>query len=284
MSQAQRGPVTRGLGRGLDSLIPLPNRGEAASVRMIATEEVRPNEQQPRRHFRSDALRELAESIRRHGVLQPVLVRDAGDGWELIAGERRWRAARMAGIERIPAVVRTEQDETERLLLALIENLQREDLDPLEEARALEKLSRLGLTHQEIADRLGRNRVSVTQSLRLLDACPAVTAAVESGAVSAGHARALVALPSREAQEHGLRVVIGKRLSVRQAEAWVRSYRPAVRRGSRTHDSGLADLGLELEEALGLPVSITGGPSGGRVSIRFSNRKELEGLLVRLRP
>jgi ParB family chromosome partitioning protein len=142
----------------------------------------------------------------------------------------------------------------------------------------------MGLTHQDIAERLGRNRVSVTQSLRLLDACPAVTAAVESGALSAGHARALIGLPSREAQEHGLRVVLGKRLNVRQTEAWVRSYRPVVRRGSQTKDSTLAQLGLDLEAALGLPVSITGGPSGGRISIRFSNRKELEDLLVRLRP
>lgn len=283
MSQAQRRSVARGLGRGLESLIPLPSHGESGAVRMINTEQVRPNQQQPRRHFRSDALRELAESIRVHGLLQPVLVRDAGDGWELIAGERRWRAARLAGLERIPAVVRSEEDETGRLLLALVENLQRQDLDPLEEARALDRLSRLGLTHQEIADRLGRSRVAVTQSLRLLDAGPALTAAVESGALSAGHARSLVALPSQEAQEHGLRVVLGKRLSVRQTEAWVRSYRPHTRRGSRTADTTLAQLALDVEAVLGLPVSITGGPSGGRVSIRFSNRKELEGLLVRLR-
>jgi ParB family chromosome partitioning protein len=284
MSQVQRRSGARGLGRGLESLIPLPSRSEAGSVRMIAVDHVRPASRQPRRHFRSDALRELADSIREHGLLQPVLVRDVGNGWELIAGERRWRAAKLAGLDRIPAVVRTEEDETRRLILALVENLQREDLDPLEEARALERLNQMGLTHQDIAERLGRNRVSVTQSLRLLDACPAVTAAVESGALSAGHARALIGLPSREAQEHGLRVVLGKRLNVRQTEAWVRSYRPVVRRGSQTKDSTLAQLGLDLEAALGLTGSITGGPSGGRISIRFSNRKELEDLLVRLRP
>ena len=283
MSPAQRHGLARGLGRGLESLIPLPSRGEAATVRMVPTELVRPGPQQPRRQFRADALRELAESIRLHGLLQPVLVRDAGDGWELIAGERRWRAARMAGLERIPAVVRAEEDESRRLLLALIENLQREDLDAMEEARALKRLSDLGLTHEEIAARLGRNRVSVTQSLRLLDASPAVAAALESGALTAGHARALVSLPTGEAQEHGLRVVLGRRLSVRQAEAWVRSYRPAVRRPPRAPDPTLGQLALELGEALRLAVSITGGPGGGRLSIRFSNRRELDGLVARLR-
>ena len=284
MSQSQRRSVSRGLGRGLESLIPLPSRSEAGTVRIIATDQVRANPTQPRRHFRSDALRDLAESVREHGMLQPILVRDVGDGWEIIAGERRWRAAMLAGLERIPAVVRSEDDETRRLILALVENLQREDLDPLEEARALQRLSEMGMTHQEIAERLGRNRVSVTQSLRLLDACPALTAAVESGAVSAGHARALIALPGHESQEHGLKVVLGKRLSVRQTEAYVRSYRPLVRRGSQTPDSTLAQLALELSAELDLPVSITGGPSGGRVSIRFSNQKDLDRLLVRLRP
>ncbi|HKT84116.1 MAG TPA: ParB/RepB/Spo0J family partition protein, partial [Solirubrobacterales bacterium] len=220
---------------------------------MVPTELVRAAPNQPRRQFRADALRELADSIRLHGLLQPVLVRDAGDGWELIAGERRWRAARMAGLDRIPAVVRNEEDATRRLILGLIENLQREDLDPMEEALALHRLSEeMGLTHLEIAERLGRNRVSVTQSLRLLDACPAVRASIESGAISAGHARALVSLPSREAQEHGLRVVLAKRLSVRQAEAWVRGYRPPARRPSRPADTALADLASELQEALGL--------------------------------
>lgn len=279
MSQAR----ARGLGRGLESLIPLPTRGEAASVRLLPVDLIHPGSQQPRRHFRPDALRELADSIREHGLLQPVLVREILDGWELIAGERRWRAARMAGLDRIPAVVRSEEDETRRLVLGLVENLQRQDLDPLEEARGIQRLvEEMGLTHQEVADRLGKNRVSITQSLRLLDACPALMAALESGAVTAGHARALVSLPDRSAQEHGLRVVLGKRLSVRQAEAWVKGYRPARRRPSRTRDESLAELGARLEERLGLAVSITGGPSGGRLSIRFSSRRELEELLARI--
>jgi ParB family transcriptional regulator, chromosome partitioning protein len=282
MSQA-RG-LARGLGRGLDSLIPLPTRAEAASVRMLPVEQIRPGAEQPRRHFRADALRELAESIRLHGLLQPVLVRQVLDGWELIAGERRWRAAQMAQLERIPAVVRSDEDETRRLVLSLVENLQRENLDPLEEARGIQRLVReTGLTHEEVAGRLGKSRASITNSLRLLDACPAVGAAIESGAISAGHARALVMLPDQAAQEHGLRVVLGKRLSVRQAEAFVKSYRGPLRPRVRATDAALAELAAEVEERVGLPVSITGGPSGGRITFRFSTREQLDALLARIR-
>lgn len=279
MSQAR----SRGLGRGLQSLIPLPANAEAVGVRMLPVEQIQPSSQQPRRHFRSEALRELAESIRTHGLLQPVLVRQVAGGWELIAGERRWRAARMAGLERMPAVVRSDGGADERLVLGLVENLQREDLDPLEEARGIQRLvEEMGLTHQEVAERLGKSRVAVTNALRLLAACPALQSAVEAGAVSAGHARSLIVLPSPEAQEHGLRVVLGKRLSVRQTEAWVKSYRPVARRRSPAADPSLAEAAAALEAGLGLPVSITGGPSGGRVSIRFANRKELDSLLERL--
>jgi len=282
MSQA-RG-AARGLGRGLDSLIPLPSRAEAGSVRMIPVEQVRPGREQPRRHFRADALRELAESIRVHGLLQPVLVRQVIDGWELIAGERRWRAARMAQLDRIPAVVRSDEEESRRLVLSLVENLQRENLDPVEEARGIQRLVvEMGLTHEEVAERLGKSRASISNSLRLLESCPAVTAAIESGAISAGHARALLALPDRAAQESGLRLVLGKRLSVRQAEAWVKSYRGPLRARVRSSNVALAQLAAEVEERVGLPVSITGGPSGGRITFRFSNRQELDALLDRIR-
>jgi ParB family chromosome partitioning protein len=282
MSQA-RG-LARGLGRGLDSLIPLPTRAETASVRMLPVAQIRPGAEQPRRHFRADALRELAESIRAHGLLQPVLVRQVLDGWELIAGERRWRAAQMAELERIPAVVRSDDDESRRLVLSLVENLQRENLDPLAEARGIQRLvSEMGLTQQEVAERLGKNRVSISHALSLLDACPSLSAALESGAVSAGHARALVSLPDVAAQEHGLRVVLGKKLSVRQTEAWVKGYRGPLRARSRSAEPYFAELAAALEEDLGLPVSITGGPSGGRISIRFSNRQQLDSLLDRIR-
>src|SRR5439155_5825789 len=246
-----------GLGRGLEALIPLPETREASLTELISLDEIRPSPHQVRRRFESQALRELADSIRAQGVLQPVLVRRAAQGYELIAGERRWRAARLAGLTRIPAIVRRDLAEETSLVLGLIENLQRADLDPIEEARGLHRLiEEFGLTHEEAAERLGRNRVSITQSLRLLQACPAIQSAVSNGALSAGHGRALVSLPTPAAQEHGLRVVLGRRLSVRQTEAWVGSYADVPRR--RRVAGELAQLAADLEERLGLPVGVSG--------------------------
>jgi len=173
----------RGLGRGLEALIPMSREGGAMVPQMIDVDQIRPSRQQVRTRFDAEPLGELAESIRKHGVLQPLLVRRLMDGYELIAGERRWRAARMAGLAAVPAVVRKDAQSDESLVLGLIENLQREDLDAIEEARGLHRLTEeFGLTHEEVAARIGKNRVSVTQSLRLLSASPAVQSAVGAGA------------------------------------------------------------------------------------------------------
>src|SRR5256885_10258926 len=202
-------PRPRGLGRGLDALIPMSKEGEALVPQMIAVDQIRPSRQQVRSRFDAEPLGELAESIRLHGVLQPLLVRRLADGYELIAGERRWRAARLAGLERIPAIVRRDAESEESLLLGLIENLQREDLDPIEEARGIKRLiDQFGLTHEEAATRLGKHRVAVSQALRLLSACPAVVSSTAAGAITARHARALVRLATPEAQEQGLKVVL----------------------------------------------------------------------------
>jgi ParB family chromosome partitioning protein len=274
----------RGLGRGLHSLIPLPTGpGGGASSRLIALDEIRPSPEQMRRHFPADSLRELADSIREHGVLQPVLVRPLPDGYQLIAGERRWRAARQAGLERIPAVVREDTAEAESLLLGLVENLQREDLDPIEEARGIQRLiDQFGLTQEEAATRLGRGRVSVNQALVLLRACPAVASATASGAISAAHARALIGLPTLEDQERGLRVVLARRLNVRQTENWARSYRPALARARRSQPAAAVEaLARQLGEALGAPVRISGA-ARGRITIEFTSRRQLEGIVARL--
>src|SRR5437660_914292 len=224
-------PRPRGLGRGLDALIPMSREGEALVPQMIAVDQIRPSREQVRTRFDAEPLGELAESIRLHGVLQPLLVRPLADGYELIAGERRWRAARLAGLQAVPAVVRSDAGNDGQLVLGLIENLQRTDLDPIEEARGLRRLiEEFGLTHEDVAQRLGKHRVSVTQSLRLLGGCAAVQSAVASAVISAGHARALIALEGQAAQEQGLKVVIAKHLSVRQTENWVRTYRPRRRR------------------------------------------------------
>jgi ParB family transcriptional regulator, chromosome partitioning protein len=252
------------------------------AVRELPLEKVIPNPGQPRMTFHQETINELAASIREHGVLQPILVRRHLDGYELIAGERRWRAARLAGFTTIPAVVRTETEADEQLVLGLIENLQRADLGPIEEARGIQRLTEeFGLTHEEAAHRIGKNRVSVTQSLRLLSACPAVQSAVSAGAITAGHARALLALESAATQEHGLKVVLGRRLSVRQTENWVRAYKPR-RAAGRGESAELRALGAELETALGLPVRFKGTGNRGRLEIKYSSREELERVCAKL--
>jgi ParB family chromosome partitioning protein len=274
----------RGLGRGVHSLIPLPTGPGGGASRLLALDDIRPSPAQMRRRFPADSLRELADSIREHGVLQPVLVRPAADGYELIAGERRWRAARQAGLERIPAVVREDAADDESLLLGLVENLQREDLDPIEEAHGIQRLiDQFGLTQDQAATRLGRSRVTVNQALSLLRACPAVSSATASGAISAGHARALIALPSADDQERGLRVALARRLNVRQTENWVRSYRPALARRTTAaaRPPAQESLAQRLGEALGAPVRISGA-ARGRITIEFSSRRHLEGIVTRL--
>ena len=272
----------RGLGRGLDALIPMSAQGEALVPQMIAVDQIRPSRQQVRSRFDAEPLGELAESIRLHGVLQPLLVRKLADGFELIAGERRWRAARLAGLDAVPAVVRSDAGSDEQLVLGLIENLQRTDLDPIEEARGLRRLiEEFGLTHEEVAQRLGKHRVSVTQSLRLLGGCAAVQSAVASGVITAGHARALIALDSQAAQEHGLKVVIAKHLSVRQTENWVRTYRPHRRRRDETA-AELRAIAADVESSLGLPIKIAGSLNRGRIELHYSSREELERVCAKL--
>lgn len=275
-------PRPRGLGRGLDALIPMSRSGEALVPQMIAVDQIRPSREQVRSRFDAEPLGELAESIRMHGVLQPLLVRRLADGYELIAGERRWRAARLAGLQSIPAVVRDDAGNDAQLVLGLIENLQRTDLDPIEEARGLRRLiEEFGLTHEEVAERLGKHRVSVTQSLRLLGGCPAVQSAVASGVITAGHARALIALDGQAAQEHGLKVVIAKHLSVRQAENWVRTYRPRRRRRDES-SAELRAVAADVESSLGVPVKITGSLKRGKLELRYSSREELERVCAKL--
>jgi len=281
----------RALGRGLESLIPLapgPDGREGGLPQFIDVDQVRPSPEQIRRRFPAESLQELADSIRQHGVLQPILVRRLPDGYELIAGERRWRAARLAGVQRIAAIVRHETDTQDSLLLGLIENLQREDLDPIEEAQGIRRLiDHFGLTHEEAAGRLGKHRVAVTQALRLLTACPAVISATAAGAISAGHARALVGLPTPAAQEQGLKVVLGRRLSVRDTERWVHDYKPAQpkRRPQRPEaaealppDPALDDIVDRLRERFGDAVGIAGTSGVGQITIRYSSAEELQGI------
>lgn len=284
----------RGLGRGLESLIPIAPGVEGKDPGLpqyIDVDQVKPSPEQTRRQFPVEPLRELADSIRQHGVLQPVLVRRLPDGYELMAGERRWRAARLAGVERIPAIVRSKAEPQDSLLLGLIENLQREDLDPIEEAKGIKRLiEQFGFTHEQAAARLGKHRVAVTQALRLLSACPAVISATSAGAITAGHARALVALPSLEAQEQGLKVVLARSLSVREIERWVKEYKPSLprRRPARPaepdadQDAELADALARLRQRYGQGVGIVGSRSRGQITFHYADSEALERLLEML--
>ena len=275
-----------GLGRGLGSLIPQRTPAQPGPTE-IPLDRIRANPDQPRRHFSEPELATLAESIREHGVLQPIVVTELLDGFELVAGERRLRAARLAGLERIPAVIR-QLDAAARLEIALIENLQREDLDPIEAATGFRRLvDEFGFTHERIAARVGRARSTVANTLRLLDLAPSVQQAVVERSLTEGHARALGGL-SVEHQEHVLRTVIDQDLSVRQTEELVRRLRtprsPAEpeREPAATAAGDLERVEEDLRRALGTKVSLARSRKGGRIVIEYYSDEELGRLYDRL--
>ena len=277
----------QGLGRGLAALI--PQRSETrATTTDIPIASIRPNPDQPRRRFSDAEMATLTASVREHGVLQPVLVTETLDGYQLIAGERRVRAAVAAGLERIPAVIR-HLDDRERLELALIENLQREDLDPIESAHGFRRLiDDFGLTHESIAERVGRARSTVANTLRLLDLAPVVQAAIADGSITEGHGRALGGL-STDHQEHVLGAVIEQELSVRQTEELVRRLREpkASPNGEQPAEARAGDPDLErieedLRRSLGTKVSLARSRRGGRIVIEYYSDEELGRLYDRL--
>lgn len=277
-----------GLGRGLAALIPQRAPSSGATVE-VPLDRIRDNPRQPRLRMADDALETLAASIRQHGVIQPILVTETIDGYQLVAGERRVRAARMAGLERVPAVVRQLADR-DQLELALVENLQREDLDPIEAARAYRQLiDEFAFTQEDLASRVGRARSTVANTLRLLDLHPAVQAAVAAGQVTEGHARAIGGLPV-EAQARLLEPVVERDLSVRQTEELVRRIRePKPRRSSADpakavdpRDPDLERVEEDLRRALGTKVSLARSRRGGRIVIEFYSDDELTRLYDRL--
>jgi ParB family chromosome partitioning protein len=268
-----------GLGRGLDALIPPPSDGEAG--RQIPLDRIVANPHQPRARFEEAELGELAASIDAHGVLQPIVVRGLPNGdYQLIAGERRVRAARLAGLSQIPAVVR-EPSEEEMVELALIENLQRTDLNPLEEAIGFRLLiERFGMAHEAVAGRVGRSRAAVSNALRLLDLAPETQEALLDGQISEGHARALAGLTVPELQVAALAIVLERQLSVRQTEELVRRRRRQARPDPQVApEEDLAELENRLRGLLATKVAITRTRRGGRISIDFGSDEELERLI-----
>jgi ParB family chromosome partitioning protein len=275
-----------GLGRGLGALIPAGSVIDAnTGLQELPVVSIRPNPHQPREHFDEEALAALAESIREVGVLQPVLVREAGDGFELIAGERRWRAARRVGLQTIPAIIRHADDATS-LQQAIIENVQRESLNPLEEAAAYQQLIEdFALTHDDVAARVGRSRATVTNTLRVLQLPPSIQRYLQDGSLRMGHAKALLATPDRAFQEQLAKRAVAEDLSVRAVEEAVRDRNgdaaPTRRATSGSRESKLRPPGLlELEELLGdyleTRVHVTMGPKLGRVTIDFATLEDLE--------
>lgn len=276
----------RGLGRGLGALIPT----SAAEAETLDVDLIVSNPHQPRSAVDPESLASLAESIREHGVIQPLLVtrvQPEGGGpavYQLIAGERRLQAARLAGLARVPVVVK-EASSSDVLELALVENLQRADLNPLEEAQAFRRLvDQFGLTQETIAARVGRSRTAVANALRLLTLSDELKASLARGEISEGHARALLGLPSEAQRRQAWQRVVERGLSVRETEALVRQWPATARRKAprRRPDPEVADLEERLRAALGTRVSLRRGRRGGRLTIHFYSDEELEALLGRL--
>ena len=288
MSKNKRRPAARGgLGRGLDALMGdqpeySPTGGGPAEIPL---DEIDVSGSQPRRRFVDHTIAELAQSIASHGVLQPILVEPAGSRYRIIAGERRFRAARRAGLQRIPALVRTSTDD-ERLALALIENIQREDLTPLEEAQAYRRLIEVsGVSQEDLATRVGKNRSTISNSLRLLGLPVEMQDALTDGTISAGHARALLMIPDPDERQRLFARIA--QYSVREAEAYAARLREkeqkrdpdqdtARARPQRAADPHLQELEQQLIDSLGTKVTVTGNPQRGKIEISFFTGDDLE--------
>ena len=287
-----------GLGRGLDALLagskavessnePVVDNAAGDQLKTIPVDRIMRGTYQPRRHFEQEALEELADSIREQGVLQPIVVRQIGDKYEIIAGERRWRATQIAGIEDIPAVIKKLDDQA-AAAAALIENIQRENLNPLEESQALQRLiDEFDLTHQEVAQAVGRSRTGVTNLLRLLELPEDVKKLVDEGKLSMGHARAILGLPSDQ-QSSAAREVVAKGLSVRECEKLVKALQGKSADGAKSAakktDPNIVALEKDLADKLMASVSVQHGSGGkGKLVISYSSLDELDGILAHIK-
>lgn len=286
----------KGLGRGLDALLGAGASDHIAEVGQIDGEQLRSipvdliqsGEYQPRRDFDQDALQELSDSIRAQGVIQPIVIRPIEDArYEIVAGERRWRASQLAGLQEIPAVIREMPDRV-ALSVAIIENIQREDLNPLEEAISLERLqNEFELTHQAVADAVGRSRVAVSNLLRLLELDDELKKYLSEGKLGMGHARALLSL-GNTSQKQAAREVISNQLSVRQTEALARKLQSQIDKpagSSVTHkDPNVSSLEGRLEEQLGAKVAVKHSAKGkGTMTIHFNTLDELDGIIEHIK-
>lgn len=283
----------RGLGRGLDALFGVFDENDsyknitkkeesktvANGVAEIDIEKIKPNPNQPRKNFDIDALNELASSIKMHGIVQPIVVNDLGDGtYMIIAGERRWRAANICGLKKVPAVIRNYTDKQVKEI-SIIENLQREDLNPIEAAKAIKELmDEYGLTQDAVSDRIGKSRSSVANTLRLLSLYPDVMKMVEDGRLSAGHARCLVVIEDRNEQIRLAQAVVNKNLSVRDLEKAVKNYENPQKRHivSQEQSLELKELIIQMQKTFATKVSAIGNDNKGRIYIDYYTRDDLD--------
>jgi len=275
------------LGKGLDALIPKEIKEETpenSGILVMPIEKLHPNKFQPRKKFDDASIKELSVSIKEKGIIQPLMVRKAGSSYEIIAGERRWRASQIAGIRNIPVIINDANDE-EVLELALIENLQREDLNPIEEAEAYKQLIDIhGLTHDEISKRIGKDRSTVTNQLRLLKLSAKAKEALINGLISPGHARALVTLENESEISEALGIIIKKGLSVRQAENLVKSIgklKASVKQSTESvsKDKFIMDIMDNLKRCLGTKVNISGKAERGKIEIEYYSSEEFDRLI-----
>ena len=295
---AQKDQNRKALGRGLAALLPpIPTSTVAtasAGFRMLPIERIVPNRSQPRKHFEEEALADLAQSIEEQGVLQPLVVRRLDDGYEIVAGERRWRAASRAGLHEVPALVKDYSDSA-ALQVALVENIQRQDLDPLEEAESFYRLVKdHHLTHDAVAQAVGKSRVAITNSLRLLNLPPEVLAMLADGRLTAGHARALMMLGDKKAMGRLAEDLVGRHASVRDAESRVRQLLQSKRRLAQKHGAGSKEADAAsvsaahssaeetLQRQLGTRVKLVHQDGKGHIEIHYHSPDALEGLLDRL--
>lgn len=279
----------RGLGRGLSALISTGESVGGLRFEEVPVSAIHPNTHQPRRSFGEAGIKELAASIREVGILQPLVIRVTENGFELIAGERRLRAAKEAGIDRVPVLIR-QAAESESMELALVENLQREDLNPLETAAAYQALlDSFGFTKEQLAERLGKSRTSVTNTLRLTRLPASIRALILEGELTEGHARALLPLEEEERMMRVAQRITSQKLSVRRTEEIVREElsnprskaveEPALRRSAGDE---YGDVSRQIQEALGLPAKVKAGRKGGKIEIRFRSVEELDGIIALL--
>lgn len=284
----------KGLGKGLDALIPggkssVPptstGAGKSGGVQQVAVESIKRNPRQPRLHFKEDELNELAASIREHGVIQPLIVSPKNDGsFILIAGERRLQASQRAGLKTVPVVTRQANNQ-ELLELALIENVQRADLNPMEEAEAYRQLAEdFGLTKEKVAERVGKSRVAVTNTIRLLELPDIIKHAIADGNISEGHGRALLGLSTRQAREAAFQTVVNLSLNVRQTEELVRNrsgIKP-IKALKPKKNADVTDVEKRLQHSLGTKVALKHGKNGGTVTIYYYSDEELDALLKKM--